>query len=221
MHMRMAENEKLELKKTLSQMKEGIISLSAMLNKSLEGTVYFGINDDGAVTGCDVGKKTIAKLTQEIRNYLKPFPPYVKVDTCVIDDKEVLKVSVSGDDTPYSAYGRFYIRVNDSDMSMSSMQLQHFFEDKTPNYTKWENKETIYDADYIDEDLLIECIRTANDKGRLDYVYKNSFDALNKLNLITENGKLNNAGLYLFGNNRPLTIKEANFPTDSEVNLER
>ena len=34
-----------------------------------------------------------------------------------------------------------------------------------------------YDIDDIDEDLLIDCIRTANDKGRLNYVYKNATDA--------------------------------------------
>ena len=45
------ENEKIELKKSLTQMKEGVISLSAMLNKTHEGIVYFGINDDGIVTG--------------------------------------------------------------------------------------------------------------------------------------------------------------------------
>lgn len=63
--------------------------------------------------------------------------------------------------------------------------------------------------------MLIECIRTANDSGRLDYVYKSAEDALTKLGLLTANGKLNNAGLYLFGKNKPLLIKEANFPTDS------
>ena len=41
------ESEEIELKKSLSQLKEGIISLSAMLNKNNHGDVYFGINDDG------------------------------------------------------------------------------------------------------------------------------------------------------------------------------
>jgi len=73
--------------------------------------------------------------------------------------------------------------------------------------------------DEIDEDLLIDCIRMANEKGRLDYVYRNSREALQKLELLTDNGKLNNAGWYLFGNGKPLTIKEANFPTDSRTDF--
>ena len=39
------ETEKLELKKSLTQLKEGVISLSAMLNKNHSGTAIFGIND--------------------------------------------------------------------------------------------------------------------------------------------------------------------------------
>lgn len=45
------ENETIELRKSLTLLKEGIISLSAMLNKSNKGDVYFGIDDDGKVLG--------------------------------------------------------------------------------------------------------------------------------------------------------------------------
>lgn len=209
------ETETIELKKSLLQLKEGIISLSAMLNKSNKGVVYFGIKDDGKVIGLDVGKKTLSDVTHEIQNNLKPLPNKVDVECEEIEDRTVIRVSVDGDDTPYSAYGRYYIRINEADVMMSNNQLQFFFENKEINYSRWENKETEYGVDDVDEDLLIECIRLANESGRLEYVYKNAEDALIKLGLLTINGKLNNAGLYLFGNNKPLLIKEANFPTDS------
>ena len=41
------ECETVELKKSLAQLKEGVISLSAMLNKTSKGEVYFGIKDEG------------------------------------------------------------------------------------------------------------------------------------------------------------------------------
>ena len=211
------ENEQLELKKSLSQLKEGIISLSAMLNKSGFGVAYFGINDDGKVIGLDIGKKTIADITHEIQNELKPLPIKVLIDPVIMDEKNVIKVSVEGNDLPYSAYNKYYIRINDSDIIMNNKQLQSYFEKKDDSYFKWESIETNYTVDDIDEDLLIDCIRTANDKGRLNYVYKNATDALTKLGLLTENGNLNNAGLFLFGKNKPLTIKEANYPTDTRV----
>ena len=213
----MKESEKLELKKSLSQLKEGIISLSAMLNKNNSGIVIFGINDDGKVSGITIGRKTKADITQEIQNSLKPLPTSVTIDDYEEDGKKLIKVSVTGDDTPYSAYGRYYIRVNDADIQMNSHQLQTFFENKDDSYIKWEMTETAHGIDEIDEELLIDCIRTANEKGRLDYVYRNPGEALQKLDLVTANGKLNNAGWYLFGNGRPLTIKEANYPTDSRT----
>jgi len=213
----MKESEKLELKKSLSQLKEGIISLSAMLNKNNSGIVIFGINDDGKISGITIGRKTKADITQEIQNSLKPLPASVTIDDYEEDGKKLIKVSVTGDDTPYSAYGRYYIRVNDADIQMNSHQLQTFFENKDDSYIKWEMTETAHGIDEIDEELLIDCIRTANEKGRLDYVYRNPGEALQKLDLVTANGKLNNAGWYLFGNGGPLTIKEANYPTDSRT----
>lgn len=211
------ENETIELKKSLSQLKEGIISLSSMLNKSNKGIVYFGINDESRVVGLTIGKKTVAEVTHELQNNLKPLPPTVLVEEEIMESKSILKVSVEGNDTPYSAYGRYYIRINDADIVMHSAQLQSFFESKEDNYSRWEQKETKFGIEDINEDLLIDCIRTANDNGRLNYVYRNAREALNKLGLIGENGYLNNAGLYLFGNNKPLIIKEANYPTDSRT----
>ncbi len=211
------EDERIELKKSLAQLKEGIISLSAMLNKNYCGELYFGINDEGKIVGLQLGKKTISDLTHEIQNNLKPLPNNVEIKEEIIENKRILKIIVNGNDTPYSAYGRYYIRINDADILMSSYQLQYYFINKENTYINWEQEETKYGIDDINEELLIECIRTANEKGRLNYVYRNSAEALNKLGLLTENNKLNNAGYYLFSNKKPIKIKLANYPTDSRI----
>ena len=213
----MKENETLELKKSLAQLKEGVISLSAMLNKHHKGELYFGINDDGKVSNIVIGKKTLSDITHEIQNNLKPLPNKVIVDEMIEEDKNIIKVTAEGDDTPYSAYCRYYIRINDADIPMQSSQLQQFFNDKKDNYSKWELAETKYTLDDINEELLIDCIRNANEKGRINYIYRNAKEALSKLGLLTENGHLNNAGLFLFGKTKPLTIKEANYPTDNRT----
>lgn len=49
--MRFKESETVELKKSTSELKEAIISIGAMLNKHSKATVYFGIDDTGAVLG--------------------------------------------------------------------------------------------------------------------------------------------------------------------------
>ena len=51
--MQFKESEQLELKKSLAQLKEGIISISAMLNKKGKCEVYFGINDDSKIPKSD------------------------------------------------------------------------------------------------------------------------------------------------------------------------
>ena len=56
------ENEEVEFKKTTSELREGVISLSSMLNKSNHGVVYFGIRNDGSVFGLDVGINTTTNI---------------------------------------------------------------------------------------------------------------------------------------------------------------
>ncbi len=209
------ESETLELRSSIKLLKEGIISLCAMLNKHSKGTLYFGINDNGKVIGMDIGSNTKKDITHNIQTYLKPLPSYINIEELDEEGKTIIKVDVEGKDAPYSAFGRYYIRLNDLDILMNSSETLHFFENKTNTYERWEKEETEFDVNDIDEELLLDCIRTANDKGRLNYIYRNPLEALNKLGLLTENNKLNKTGLYLFGKNKPLTIKEANYPTDS------
>ncbi|MEE8836469.1 MAG: RNA-binding domain-containing protein [Eubacteriales bacterium] len=212
------ESEILEYKKSTAQLKEAVISLCAMLNKHKKGAVYFGIKDDGVVCGQNIGKKTTSDISHEIRNNLKPIPN-VSITVETIDDKDVVKIEASGEDTPYSAYGRYYTRVDDSDIFMDSRQLWKHFESKNKTYSKWEEKITAYGIDKINEDLLIQFIRDANENGRLNYIYRNPEEALSKLNLINEDGFLNNAGYFLFGNDGPVLLKEVVYPTDERNNF--
>ena len=211
------ENVVLEYKKSLVQLKEGIISLSSMLNKSNRGELYFGIGPNKKVYPFMISKKTLADISNEIRMNLKPLPIRLDIEVVKIENIDVIRIYVEGDDTPYSAYGRYYIRVDDGDIPMTNSQLQNFFESKKENYSQWEEKPTNYSYEDIDEELLIKVIRLANDKGRLNYVYDDIGKALTKLNLITDDGKIKTAGYYLFGKGKPLLIKEANYPTDTRT----
>ena len=211
--MRRRKSETLEFKKTTAQLKEAVISICAMLNKHNVGIVYFGIKDDGSVFGQDIGRKTLSDISHELRNNLKPTPD-ISITSETIDEKNVIKVFATGDDTPYSAYGRYYIRIHDADVFMDSGLLWKYFESKEKTYSKWEEKTTSFNIDHVNEDLLIHYIRSANDTGRLNYIYRNPEEALRKLNLIDEDGFLNNAGYFLFGNDGPVLLKEVIYPTD-------
>ena len=99
------ESETVEFKESLSQLKEGLISLTAMLNKSGQGTVYFGVNDDGELIGLkDVGKKTIHDISQAIGDGILPrIIPTVLLENK--DGRDYILVSAKGYELPYSSKG--------------------------------------------------------------------------------------------------------------------
>ena len=88
------ENEFLEYKKSLAQLKEGIISISSMLNKHNKCEVIFGINDDGKVFGVNVGKKTLSDISNELRTNLKPLPTKIDINEEIIDGFTNIRVYV-------------------------------------------------------------------------------------------------------------------------------
>lgn len=211
------ETEELEFKKTLSELKEGLISLSSMLNKSGHGIVYFGVKNDGSISGLQIGKDSTSDVSKEIKNYIRPIiTPSISLEN--YDGKTIIKVEAYGEDKPYNAYGRYYVRSDDEDLQMTNTQLEDFFINKSIDYSKWENELTEYGEEVIDEDLLIKYINKGNDVGRISFIYKDASDTLKKLGLM-KNDKLNNAGIYLFSNLKPLTLKMAVYPTDERISF--
>ena len=49
--MKFKESEKLELKRSTSELKEAVVSIAAILNKHLGGDLYFGISNDETIIG--------------------------------------------------------------------------------------------------------------------------------------------------------------------------
>jgi ATP-dependent DNA helicase RecG len=119
------ESEKLEFKKTTAELKEGIISITAILNKHGGGELYFGIRNDGAPLGQMVSEKTIRDISQAVSSHIEP-KIYPKITEVVISDMQCVHVVFSGDDAPYFSYGRAYIRVADEDKVMSPAELETY-----------------------------------------------------------------------------------------------
>lgn len=67
------ESEKIEFKKSTSELIEGVISISAMLNKHGEGIVYFGVKNNGDVIGQkDINENTLRDVSRKIAEGIKP-----------------------------------------------------------------------------------------------------------------------------------------------------
>ena len=118
------ESEKIEFKKSTSEIIEGVISLSAMLNKHGEGTVYFGVKNNGDVIGQkDLNESTMRDVSRKIAEGIKPqIIPTIALE--LIDDKKIIKVNVKGNNIPYSAFGKYYSRSFDEDKQLSPEMLK-------------------------------------------------------------------------------------------------
>ena len=54
----MKENETVEFKKSLSQLKAGLVSIASILNKHGSGELWFGVRNDGKAVGLEAKETT-------------------------------------------------------------------------------------------------------------------------------------------------------------------
>lgn len=118
-HLR-SEDEVTEFKKDLAQLDKGIIALTAMVNRRGKGVVYFGVDDDGYVVGIKPGPDTLEKIRNRIRTYVDPqlLAEIQVLETS--DGLQYVRVFATGNDTPYSFDGRYYVRNVSSNEQASS-----------------------------------------------------------------------------------------------------
>ena len=183
------ESETLELKKSTAELKEAVISISAILNKHGQGEVYFGIRDDGTVIGQMVGKGTIKDVTQAITDNLDPkiFP---KIEQRKIEGKDCIVVEFHGIHQPYFAYGRAYMRVGESDKHLSAREIEHFI--RKQKRWLWENEISNKKLTDINAATVKEYMRKANVAKRINFKYTDVKTTLGKLGLLI-GGKLTKA----------------------------
>ena len=106
------ETETQEFKTSLSELDKGIMSLTAMLNKSGKGKVYFGVSDDGDILGLksSLGRETIKKIGTRISETVKP-AVVPKIYFEEYGEATIIVVEVEGYNKPYSVSGEYRIRV--------------------------------------------------------------------------------------------------------------
>ena len=114
------EDEFTEFKESLSQLDKGLKSITSMLNKHGEGTVFFGVSDVGDVCGLEIGKDTLMDIRNRIRDKIEP-RIYAEIkDYADENGKKYIKVSAKGTDVPYSYDGRYYVRNVSADEQASN-----------------------------------------------------------------------------------------------------
>lgn len=210
------ENEVIEFKKTTGELKEGIISIVSILNKHQNGKLYFGIKDNGEVIGQEVSTKTIRDVSKAISENIEP-KIYPTVNKIKLNDKDCILVEFEGDDIPYLAFGRAYMRVGDEDRQLSMKEIRNIILKDENEVGKWENKVSDYTMQDIDEELLKGFIEKGREAKRINFPYTNKEEILKKLSLINKNNELLNAGHVLFAKEVKLEMQMAIFATETKL----
>src|SRR3989338_4673169 len=103
--MDLKESETVELKRSTSELKEALHSISAMLNKHQRGEVYFGVRNNGSPLGQTVTERTLREISKTIGDHVEP-KIYPKIEKVEIGGKPCVHVTFNVDETPYLSFGR-------------------------------------------------------------------------------------------------------------------
>lgn len=201
------EDEKQEFKKSLSQLDNGIDSLSAMLNKHCTGTVYFGVDNNGEIVGLSgqIGEETLKKISTRITEILKP-SVLVDISCQLYGDMTVVRLSANGNKRPYSSRGNYLIRVGSENKKIEPDLLGDLF--FASQVSSIDNVET------LKQDLTFR---------ELKQMYSNAGLTINKENFdenthFLVNGKFNMLANLLADQN-DISIKVVRFAGIDKLNM--
>ncbi len=210
----MKESETVELKKSLAELHAGLVSISAILNKHGRGELWFGVKDNGLPVGAGASEKTLRDISQAIASHIEPrLYPHVSLES--VGQAVCVKVSFEGQETPYYAYGRAYMRVADEDRQLSAKELERLIMDKHSERLRWDTQTSHLTVDDLDAGAVKRFVKQAGQP------WDTSDNALEKLGLL-KRGKLLNAAPLFFAKEPPMELRCAVFATtDSATIIDR
>ena len=190
------EGEQLEFKENTTELEDGIVALSAMLNKSCKGEVLFGVRDNGDIIGMDIGKSTLKHISETIWRILDPtVMPILDVRTS-LDGRKYISMSAQGDQRPYIVKGVAYIRCGEENRKATQHELKMMLK-SSEDYLS-ESTAVNQDLTFTELSLILRGKGLDVDDGsRLS----------RSLNLINSQGRFNIQAEMLSDQNRfPLTV---------------
>lgn len=190
--LKLKESETIEFKKSIAELNDSLKSISSILNKHQKGELYFGLKNDGSPVKNSISEKTLRDISQAISNKIEP-RIYPTITTVQLNGIEVIKVSFEGNHIPYSAEGRYFIRVADEDKQLSAAELKKLL--FTSKNFKWDSG---INQSATLKDIDIKKVKEFCRRAEIDYT--NLEDILESLNLFS-NKRLTNAAVILFGKN--------------------
>ncbi|MCF6758394.1 putative DNA binding domain-containing protein [Pseudomonas balearica] len=206
----MTETETVELKKSLAELKQGLISLAAMLNKHGQAELWFGIAPNGKAVGLEINEKTLRDVSQAITAHIEP-AIYPHITQQRIDGKHCLHIKAEGWQQPYLAYGRAYMRVADEDKKLSASELKNLILQNNQDALRWENEPSGLTLEQLNPEKISRFLALA------DLPPDSAASALEKLDLLRQGVPLNAAKLFF--SDAPIQLRCAVFATHTSSTI--
>ena len=206
----LTENESVELKKSLAELKQGLISLVAMLNKLGHARLVFGVAPNGAAVGLEINEKTLRDVSQAIAAHIEP-AIYPRINRATIAGKDCLQIEAEGWQQPYFAYGRAYIRVADEDKKLSASELKSLILQNNQDALRWENEPSGLSLEQLNPKKISHFL------ARADLPPDSATNALEKLDLLRQGAPINAAKLFFA--DAPIQLRCAVFATNTSSTI--
>ena len=204
------ETETTELKKSLAELKQGLVSLAAMLNKHGQAELWFGITPNGKAVGLEINEKTLRDVSQAIAAHIEPVI-YPHITQQRIEGKPCLRIKAEGWQPPYLAYGRAYMRVADEDKKLSASELKNLILQSNQDALRWENEPSGLTLEQLDPDKISRFLARAN------LPPDSAANALEKLDLLHQGVPINAAKLFF--SEAPIQLRCAVFATTTSSTI--
>lgn len=194
------------IQESTSELKEGVASIAAILNKHGRGELYFGVKNNGDVCGMQVADTTLREVSQAIGFSIEPriYPSIEKLSDG--EDHDYVRVSFEGDDIPYACKGTYRIRVADEDALMSGEQVRRMASDAFHRDNPWDAQPSNKTISDVNEETLKAFVERGIEKGRIEGPYAGVKNTLASLNLLDGNA-LTNAAAVLFCDSDKIRLK--------------
>jgi ATP-dependent DNA helicase RecG len=192
------ESETLEFKSSISRINEIVETVAALANGN-GGKIVIGISQNTEILGIRIGKDTIEKLANKIRNSTDPqICPNISVEE--VEGKNLILIQVMESmDKPVTAFGKAFKRLGSSTHNMSKAEYERLLIEKHKEKLRFDSaicEEATLDD--IDKQKVRWFIREAKRLRGLNISGDASIDqALIQLKL-AQKRKLSNATVLLF-----------------------
>lgn len=174
---------------------EDVIQTLVAFANAKGGTVHIGRRDDGTPCGVTLGKETIQKWINEIKQKTEPsIIPDVDIEN--IEDKQVVTLHVQEYPVkPVSTRGRYYRRQANSNHLLSAVEIADM-----SLQTKNSSWDYYTDREHTIDDINLETVQLAiNQMNRHGMeITEKPIDFLKKKELCSENGQLTYGSYLMF-----------------------